>query len=66
MKTVLKFGILDHELLRKIWRKYGRDFGSEIHQTLIERVSDCDCIYQDYLLKNKDLSCIVKVKNESE
>jgi len=66
MKTVLKFGILDHELLRKIWRKYGRDFGSEIHQTLIERVSDYDCIYQDYLLKNKDLSCIVKVKNESE
>jgi hypothetical protein len=66
MKIVLKFGILEKELQMKIYRKYGKGFGNEIHLIRIEKVFDCDSIFQSYLLRNSDLKSDVKVKNENE
>ncbi|MBR6908350.1 hypothetical protein IKN40_07930 [bacterium] len=66
MKKALKFGILEIEFLKRTWRKYGRDFGNEILHIQIAKVFDYDFISLNYLLKNNDFTCSVKVKNENE
>jgi hypothetical protein len=40
MKKLLKFGIHEIEFLKRIRRKYGRDFGNEIPHIQIGKVFD--------------------------
>jgi hypothetical protein len=51
----LRFGIHEIEYLKKIGRKFGKDFGKGMLLILILKVFDYDYIFQSCSLKNSDL-----------